>query len=74
MADENEMPPQTQGYADSVGPMPDVPSAPSPVDNLVEDWWEQHVRGTVAVAATEGWNAMQKAKNALKKMLQGHQP
>ncbi|MGH7059694.1 MAG: hypothetical protein ACREFH_04840 [Stellaceae bacterium] len=41
----------------------------SPVDKLIERWWEDHFPGSVVARDTEAWNIAHAAKETLKRLL-----
>lgn len=42
---------------------------PSPVDQLIERWWEEHFPGSAVARDTAAWNVAHAAKEMLKRLL-----
>lgn len=53
-------------YSDQV-----APAAARDVDQIVEDWWDAHIRGSVAAQSTQIWNHLMVCKDKLKDALRG---
>lgn len=47
----------------------DEPSPPSATDSVVENWFDSHIRGSIAAQSTAVWNHLMAAKERLKEML-----
>jgi hypothetical protein len=48
---------------------PTAAAPPSPVDQLVERWWEEHFPGSAVARDTAAWNVAHAAKEMLKLLL-----
>jgi sarcosine oxidase delta subunit len=42
---------------------------PRSIDQIVEDWWDNHIRGSVVGQHTQIWNHLMVCKDHLKEML-----
>lgn len=52
-------------YSAEVAP----PPPPSQTDQIVERWFDEHIRGSIVGRDTQVWNHIMAAKNRLKDML-----
>jgi hypothetical protein len=51
------------------GREPRPQEANTPIDRLIERWWEDHFPGSVVARHTEAWNFAHAAKENLKRLL-----